>query len=1582
MLVALLIGMVSGTWAEDVTVTYTFTSRDWTATVDGAEANWTSNKQGAGFSNNGIQVTNNSTYTGANGTTPVEYSNIKKIVATYNTNKSSGAGSIVAKIGNNNETSNNVAYSSGDGRTANYTTEFTYSTSQSGAVTITVNTTTNSIYLVSIAITYEKAAVETSPLASIAVDASSARTVFHVGDEFTYEGAVVTATYEDESTNDVTSDATFSTPDMTSVGTKTVTVSYTENGVEKTTSYYITVNAPAALSSISLSGTYPTEFTQGDAFSAEGIVITANYDDGTTKDVTDDATFSGYDMTATGEQTVTVTYGEKTANYIITVNEYVMPSELTIDFESELSTYSEWAFSGIGTTNTAITANNGAKYGATINSGGNGMASSTITTKNKVNPEKITFYVSKVSTNITSSSWYVEVSEDGETWTKVGDAASATNMSKGSWNEVSRDLSSYSNVYVRIRYNGSTAIRTIDDIILEMATPKVLSSIALSGDYATTFYVGDAFSTEGMTVTATYDNGKTADVTASATFSGYDMTNAGEHTVTVSYTEGEVTKTATYTITIKAPPTLTSISVTVNNPIELYQGDEFSSEGIVVTANYDDDTTKDVTADATFSGYDMSTTGEQTVTVTYGEKTDTYTIIVVVKKGTQNNPYTVAEAVDAIDNNGTTSSVYVTGIVSQVDSYSSGAITYWISADGTTTDQFEVYKGKNSNGDNFSSVDDVKVGDVVVVRGNIVLYNSSIYEFSSGSQLVSQKRQGEADLSFETTEFQINVNEEFEAPTLSNPHNLTVTYSSSNEDLAFYDETTGELLITENAEGVVTITATFAGNDDYKAGSASYTLTIVDNSKTPVTLAFSEESYTADLDEEFTAPVLSSDVADLTFTYTSDNEEVAMVDESTGEVVLMSTGTAVITATFAGNDTYASATASYTLVVTQAKTLPYQQLFTTSLGDWTQSDAYWTQSSNYGAVANASTAGAYDLVSPEIRLTANKQINVAINHAGRYLNSTYQDECQLLVKAAGGEWEAVPVTTWFTNTNWTYVDAAMVLDQKYAGQKVQFALRYAPQSNPSSSGKWEVKSFSVTATELPKPEPTFAFEQESYSVEIGGELTITASSDESDGTITYTSSDENIAMIDASTGEILALAEGIATITATIAATESYASATASVQLTITDSREVATVTFVDVPETININTSATYAATAFDGAEITYTSSATNVVTVDETTGEILALAEGVATITATTAATATYKAGSASYTITVVDPNKTYYALVSEYDGKYYAVNAQGGTTWGATEVEDVVNGKVLNGTDDIAWEIIPNGKAVGLRNKTKTDNGSWIYIGYAKSGTNLQSSSSIVSWTVDSDNKTWTNQNGNTSGTVRSIIYNNDNSVQGFKNYAVSNVNGSSYGSYTHAYTFADGYVRTVTAGNWGTFCVDHTIAAADYSGVKFYSIAGKDKNENYISLKEETELMAGVAYIFQANEGATKLIAAYSDESIEEPFEASDNNGLAGSFTGQDVEEGMYLLSGGKIVRCGTGCTIAANRAYIDMDYVPVLGNESASEGLVKLFLGTTDAVRGIDADNLNGAVIYDLSGRRLQNAQRGLYIVNGKKVAVK
>ena len=88
---------------------------------------------------------------------------------------------------------------------------------------------------------------------------------------------------------------------------------------------------------------------------------------------------------------------------------------------------------------------------------------------------------------------------------------------------------------------------------VESSTPaKILTGITLSGTYPTTFNVGDTFSHEGMTVTATYDDNTSEDVTEYATFDGYDMSTAGTQTVTVSYTEREVTKTATYDITVNA----------------------------------------------------------------------------------------------------------------------------------------------------------------------------------------------------------------------------------------------------------------------------------------------------------------------------------------------------------------------------------------------------------------------------------------------------------------------------------------------------------------------------------------------------------------------------------------------------------------------------------------------------------------------------------------------------------------------------------------------------------------------------------------------------------------------------------------------------------------------------------------------------------------------------------------------------------------------------------------------------------------------------------------------------------------------
>ena len=260
---------------------------------------------------------------------------VSRITYTFNGGKNQTNTNVYLLYSSDNTTFSQVALTSGtQGATISSGTEYIFD-SKTGYFALLFEATNSSgdWRIDAVNMKFYKASAGGSTLASIAVDVSGATNVFHVGDTFTHEGVVVTAIYEDESTKNVTANATYSTPDMTTAGTKEVTVSYTENNVEKTTSYNVEVKAPT---SITLSGTYPTEFNQGDAFSHEGLIVTANYDGVTPKDVTEEVTFSTPDMTTIGTKAVTVTYGTLTATYNITVTEYVQPTEFDVNLNNAL----------------------------------------------------------------------------------------------------------------------------------------------------------------------------------------------------------------------------------------------------------------------------------------------------------------------------------------------------------------------------------------------------------------------------------------------------------------------------------------------------------------------------------------------------------------------------------------------------------------------------------------------------------------------------------------------------------------------------------------------------------------------------------------------------------------------------------------------------------------------------------------------------------------------------------------------------------------------------------------------------------------------------------------------------------------------------------------------------------------------------------------------------------------------------------------------------------------------------------------------------------------------------------------------
>ena len=162
LLMLMFIGVHASVFADEQTVTYTFTDKAWST----SEKVWTSGKDGAGFSNGGVQVTTNAT--GANATSKNSFSNVSKIVVTYATNKSQGTGSVELKIGENTAVSNSVSYpGTGEGNKQNYTTQFDYSTPQTGNIKLTVYCTKNSIYVKSIAITYDDGVAAKTPIATI-----------------------------------------------------------------------------------------------------------------------------------------------------------------------------------------------------------------------------------------------------------------------------------------------------------------------------------------------------------------------------------------------------------------------------------------------------------------------------------------------------------------------------------------------------------------------------------------------------------------------------------------------------------------------------------------------------------------------------------------------------------------------------------------------------------------------------------------------------------------------------------------------------------------------------------------------------------------------------------------------------------------------------------------------------------------------------------------------------------------------------------------------------------------------------------------------------------------------------------------------------------------------------------------------------------------------------------------------------------------------------------------------------------------------------------------------------------------------
>lgn len=179
-----------------------------------------------------------------------------------------------------------------------------------------------------------------------------------------------------------------------------------------------------------------------------------------------------------------------------------------------------------------------------------------------------------------------------------------------------------------------------------------------------------------------------------------------------------------------------TVSVGANSDFEISSTENGTYSNNNITLQETDGT---VTATSIWVHMKSGLTGSPTGTLTLSS--DGASSVTIPLNGAVVDPMTVAEARTAIDNasGNNVSDAYVAGTISYVEYYSEANhyITYYISDDGSRTNEIEVYRGMGLNGADFNDITDLGVGDQVVVHGDMTLYNSTTYEFSAGSEIIS-----------------------------------------------------------------------------------------------------------------------------------------------------------------------------------------------------------------------------------------------------------------------------------------------------------------------------------------------------------------------------------------------------------------------------------------------------------------------------------------------------------------------------------------------------------------------------------------------------------------------------------------------------------------------------------------------------------------------------------------------------------------------------------------------------------------------------------------------------------------------------
>ena len=477
---------------------------------------------------------------------------------------------------------------------------------------------------------------------------------------------------------------------------------------------------------------------------------------------------------------------------------------------------------------------------------------------------------------------------------------------------------------------------------------------------------------------------------------------------------------------------------------------------------------------------------------------------------------------------------------------------------------------------------------------------------------------------------------ELTAPTTNSQGEFT--YTSSNTDVATISGNT----VTVLAVGTSTITATQAANGNFDTGSITATL-IVTGAPLPTIGALSlPAAFLGDAPFNLVAPVSNSAG---TFTYTSSNTAVATISGST--ITFVGLGSSTITATQAATGSYDTGSVSATLTVDETKIQllgfetgesgsvfgPFGGISLPTVESGTGSNTSSVLKVTANPAGQIWQGNNFVLTRP-VKLTSTKTMTVDVLSSQPVtflmkVNEGVAGAPQAAAQAShngDGTWKTISFTF-----NTSLDGQAATANGVYRNMVIH---PFFPFSGPASARTFYLDNIKGPVAIVAPTLSNFSITAKT----VGNTFDLTAPTSNSDGAVTYTSSDTAVATVSGST--VTVVGPGTVTITATQAA-GTYNTGGATITATfIASSLAIPTIGALTLPASVAGGAPFELTApTSNSTGAFTYTSSNAAVATISGSTVTIVGV--GSSTITASQAATGSYEAGIVTATLNVGVPN-----------------------------------------------------------------------------------------------------------------------------------------------------------------------------------------------------------------------------------------------------------------------------------------------------------------------------------------------------